>query len=456
MTCPINKALLSCLTRYGVANETVLVAVSGGIDSVSLAHALAHASAAVNISLCLVHVNHKLREHHSDSDATFVIELAAELGCNVRVIDAPTLEHPNLTEIGIEAAARMQRYDALMLVAHELGARTVMTAHTLSDNVETFIMNAARGSGYKGLSAIPESRRLDDSCTVLRPLLDCTRSQINDYARGKGLAWRNDHTNDVDEYTRNRVRHRVLPAIIEALGDSALRGIHTSATYMTHVRGALDVILAPYASIIHYDEASHEARIDADLLRSTPAELRLLLLLHCLPLSSDDAVRMLDLLEAETGTKASLSHGRMAVRERAFVTIGSTPSIHEFSTTVEPSGTYEEQNAVLEIEQIAIPIQGDYTDDVVFFDLTQIHPPLTWRTWVDGDRIAPFGMDGKSALVSDVITNARVPHQMRRNMQVLTDTRGILWICGLRRSNRAPITEETAHVLRCCYRTSSI
>jgi tRNA(Ile)-lysidine synthetase-like protein len=185
--------------------------------------------------------------------------------------------------------------------------------------------------------------------------------------------------------------------------------------------------------------------------------LRALIIQHYLALSREDVGRLSELVDAEVGSRATLSQGMMALRDRASISVEERAQMDDvaaFTMEIAESRTCTHNGSVLDIELGVEPSQ-EYSTDVVQFDIKDVHLPLVWRTWKDGDRLAPFGMDGKTCLVSDVITNARIAHEQRRSMQVLTDSRGILWICGLRRSNRAPVTEETTRVLRCRYRSPS-
>lgn len=460
MTSPVEQVLLECLHRYQIENETLIVGISGGLDSVTLVHALCRVAPSRGIDVVLAHVNHKLRLHHSDDDAAFVSLLAQELSCSVHVIEAPTQEHPDLSIVGTEAAARSQRYEAFSSIAHEHHARFVLTAHSLEDNVETFLMNAARGSGFKGLAAIPELRSLDLNVRVLRPLLECTRGQIRAYAEQMGLLWREDHTNDTLDYTRNRVRKVVLPALEQALGASSLQGIHNAATHLRALRDAVEFLILPYRSAFSGDvrnASSGPIAIAIDPLKPLTMSLRALIIQHYLALSREDVGRLSELVDAEVGSRATLSQGMMALRDRASISVEERAQMDDvaaFTMEIAESRTCTHNGSVLDIELGVEPSQ-EYSTDVVQFDIKDVHLPLVWRTWKDGDRLAPFGMDGKTCLVSDVITNARIAHEQRRSMQVLTDSRGILWICGLRRSNRAPVTEETTRVLRCRYRSPS-
>lgn len=455
MTTHIDTAIRTFYATHGIQNETILVGVSGGVDSTVLVHALLHAGSSCGVRICIAHINHCLRGDHSDNDERFVRELAEKYNCQVLVDRIETREHDRASELGIEACARMLRYESFARWAEQTKARFVCTAHTMHDNVETFIMHAARGSGYKGLSGIPALRTGPREYSVARPLLDCSRSDVEHYAMHHGLTWRHDHSNDSFEYTRNRVRHSVLPAITSALGPAALSGIHETSKHMKQLRRGLDILLAPYRSMVQRIHAHGVERIvlDADALNALQPDLRMIILHDALQITSTDADRIQTLLTQEPGARATLSNSVMALKERGFVVIGAQSHHDTVAIDIEDVGRYEASGSTLDVDYALDSQEMAFSTNLACFDADTVHFPLTWRTWTDGDRITPFGMDGKSALVSDILSNLHVPNEIRRDVRVLTDGSSILWVCGHRRSNIAPVTHATTRVLRCTIST---
>ena len=195
-------------------NVTVIVAVSGGADSVALVRALNELRTSADEGrLVVAHFNHKLRGAESDADATFIDALADELGLQcVTGAAAADLSAGGSGE-GIEGAARRARYDFLAGAAAELGARYVATAHTADDQVETVLFNLLRGTGLAGLAGIPRARRLSDATTAIRPLLDVSRAEVLEYLASHGQPYREDSSNRLEDYTRNRIRLQLLPLL---------------------------------------------------------------------------------------------------------------------------------------------------------------------------------------------------------------------------------------------------
>ena len=190
------------------AGDAICAAVSGGCDSVALLHALRALAPEEGFTLSAVHVNHHLRGAESDADAAFVRALCAELSVPLTVIDVD-VRGERLPGESEELCARRLRYAAFdRLVADGV---TVATAHTLSDQAETVLFRLARGTGVRGLCGIPPRRE-----GYIRPLLLTPRAATEAYCRAQGLTWRHDSSNDSDAYTRNYLRHRVLPPLKEA------------------------------------------------------------------------------------------------------------------------------------------------------------------------------------------------------------------------------------------------
>ena len=209
-----------------MTGERVLVAVSGGLDSTVLAHALASAAPRLRIELAIAHVHHGLRGTEADADQAAVEALAASLDvpCAVRRVDprarralGPSRSRPTLQE-----AARELRYAALFALAHERGATRVATAHHADDQAETLLLRLLRGTGPDGLAGIPE--RSPDG-RVVRPLLRLPRAALLEYAKLHGLRWREDASNRSADYARSRLRTRWLPGLAADFNPRLLRAI---------------------------------------------------------------------------------------------------------------------------------------------------------------------------------------------------------------------------------------
>lgn len=206
---------MATIREYGMvaSGDRVLLAVSGGADSMALMHAMAALRERLGISLQVAHVNHMIRGAEADADEEFVMRAAAELGLEAhsRRVDVPALARAR--GMTVEEAGRQARYEAFEEIAREHGMGVVALAHNANDNAETVLMRIIRGTGVKGLAGIPPTRVTASGLRIVRPLINVERRVIEEYCGAKGIAFRTDSTNVDTAYTRNRVRNELIPLL---------------------------------------------------------------------------------------------------------------------------------------------------------------------------------------------------------------------------------------------------
>lgn len=422
----------------------VAVGVSGGVDSIVLLDIMHHIAPSLKMDLTVVHVHHGLRGSEADGDAEFVRSMCAERNIECVVERVDVVRYADEHRCGIEAAARALRYEVFERIATERGAPFIVVGHTADDVAETMLMHLARGSGVEGLSAHRQTRPLTENITIVRPLLGVQRSDILEHARMHGLSWREDTSNTDPSFLRNMVRNEIMPSMRSTFGkDVALRMALSSdlmhdASCMIH-----DVVEEHLASFATFDEITS---IIVEGLAALPQYYHRHIIREFLtrgmgqPPSYTDVQRVLDLMHAETGSYASLSGNYTALRERSSINVA--PGTQHLAPKVYVAGSQQLSVRSVGIEDVEI------TDDpqVAYLDADRVNGPLVWRTWEDGDRFIPFGMNG-SVLVSDLLTNAKVPFSTRRSHHVVADDDGILWLCGIRPAERTRITSVTTNVL---------
>ncbi|HEV7225315.1 MAG TPA: tRNA lysidine(34) synthetase TilS [Pirellulales bacterium] len=204
---------------------TVVVAVSGGADSVALLRGLAAVRLAGRGRLIAAHFNHLLRAGRAEADERFVVELSGSLGLPCEVGHAPVAEMAGAAGDGLEAAARNARYEFLQAAAERLGARYVVTAHTADDQAETVLHRVLRGTALAGLSGMPRARPLGPAATLLRPMLALRRADVTAYLAELGQPYCNDATNADPAYTRNRLRRDLLPQLAEQYNPQVIESL---------------------------------------------------------------------------------------------------------------------------------------------------------------------------------------------------------------------------------------
>jgi tRNA(Ile)-lysidine synthase len=215
------RQLEAWLRRHEVGNEGIVIAVSGGPDSVCLLHALlALQKPNVERLLCIAHLNHRLRGPESDADAEFVRQvhrnlLAANPQLLLRVGEADVAAQARAEKANLESVARRLRYEWLAEVAREVGALWIATGHTADDQAETVLHRLLRGTGLQGLRGIAARRTLAPGIEIIRPLLGVRRADVLDYLTSIQQHFRVDETNLNTKFTRNRIRHELLPLLVK-------------------------------------------------------------------------------------------------------------------------------------------------------------------------------------------------------------------------------------------------
>ena len=222
----LHEALDRAADELGFRGASLLVAVSGGIDSSVLLHGLHALREELSLELAIGHIDHGLRGGESQGDAAWVCRLGEQLGLAyevVRVSLAASRDSASRTRPSIQEAARAERYAALDALREKFGATAIATAHTADDQAETVLLRLVRGCGPESLGAIPPVGRTEQGTTVLRPLLRVTRTEIEAYAAARALTWREDSSNAGDDYARNRMRHDVIPLLRDGFNPQLLR-----------------------------------------------------------------------------------------------------------------------------------------------------------------------------------------------------------------------------------------
>ena len=427
------------------AAADVLVGASGGVDSTVLLDALSK----LGFSVQAVHVNFALRGSESAQDEQFVQRLcqACSLPCHVKQVDAGDYAHRH--GVSIQMAARTLRYAVFAAYAKTLGLPFVAVGHHADDQAETVLLNLLRGSGPEGLAGMPVSRTLGRA-TLVRPLLRESRASILQYARREGLSWREDTSNASSKYRRTVLRRRILPLLSEVAGPGAIANMARSAVLM---RDYVDSTFAPTLREL-FGRAAGERQLRLDVLEDlAPVWQRRLILeaLRCwLPGASASVVdHILPLLSAQPGRRVELGSG-IIWRGRGVLNFQLHPPYStDEAMRLHPGHTVKIGTSVLQVtmEDTRPQCLVQEAPAVAYADGDCLQFPLVVRRWQAGDRLIPLGMT-HSKKVSDVLTDHKVPVDQRTAVPVVCSGEDIVWVAGIRLSERVRVRKDTRRFVR--------
>lgn len=470
----MTDSVLKTIQRYHMLKQgdSVIVGLSGGADSVALLCVLLALRGALGLcALSACHVNHNLRGEESLRDQRFCQALCDRLGVPLETRSVDVAGYCAKHRCAAEEGARILRYEVLQSLAADENAK-IATAHTLSDSAETLLLNLARGAALEGLCGIPPVRD-----NILRPLIHCTRAEVEDYLKALGQDFVTDSTNLADDYKRNRVRHALIPLLKElnpSFEQAVLRttdALRADKTLLSELTGqALDSAALPDRPPVLPDWAERlraflpqERRWSRAVLLKQPEPIRLraykALLISGMQRYDADRLALIDTLLHSGGGAVQLS-SRSTLR-----CDGETLCLETF-----PSPPYVDIRQISLAEdqiQAILPLFGGHSlriceideTEIKFFvnkrnlqfknaiDCDRINKIITLRSRVAGDRIALAGHNCTQSL-KKLLNAAAVPVPLRDGLIVLSDENGPVWIEGLGVSERAAVSNDTRRAMR--------
>jgi tRNA(Ile)-lysidine synthase len=445
--------------------QHLLLAVSGGPDSIALLSLLAALAPSWRLKLTVVHFNYGLRGSESDGDEAFVSSF-----CQARniplVVRRPVLsKQPRASSL--QQLARWARYEAMKSLAHEHHADRIVTGHTANDQAETMLMWMLRGAGLTGLAGMPFIREK----IIVRPLLKTTRDEILSYLKQEGLSYRQDSSNLIGLYRRNQVRRDLLP-VMEDITPGIVRLLERQADVLRADDAYLEQVVDElYRSLITVD-AKGDQRFERQAVDALPDALKRRLVRHILKgTDRDQRAPNLRVVESVLRFLSGKSKGRRVslrgadvVRDRERVVVIRRKRQHHASgrrstipvagpvpvvvpSTVYWPGTGQEIHVQEMTRQAAEPLLKHRTRERGVFDMARLSAPLVLRPWQAGDRIHPRGMGGKSKKLQDFFTDSKLSREERMRIPLLASPEGILWVVGQREDERFVARKSTSRCL---------
>lgn len=450
-------AVKACIDAHAMVpwGATVLVAVSGGADSVALLSALHDLRAAYGIALAVAHVNHQLRGAESERDAWFVEQQAARLGLPCHALRVDVKRRQRLLGLSPQHAARQVRYEALSVLQQALGASRIALGHTADDQTETLLLRLMRGGGPAGLAGMAAVR-----LPYIRPLMGVDRNAIMAYLRARGVPWVEDSSNRKMHYLRNRIRHEVLPVLRRAnprIDNRLLALAEMLAAEHSFLEQQVDLL---YPQVVCCASGS-QLSLQNQPYHTAPLALQRRLLRRVLdtvlPASVPASFRHIERL------RHLISHGAVGQRLTLPGHWLAERHVQETSLWCALSAPHASRGWMLcvpgcvDLLEFDMRLTADIAPQVAeprgrdrntaYIDLAELHLPLQVRFRRAGDRFHPLGAPGSKKLKAYLI-DKKVPRSERDRLPLVINSGEIVWVVGYQVAESVKIRPGTQQMVR--------
>ena len=417
-----------------ISVSKLIIAVSGGVDSVVLFHLCLK----LKLNFVVAHCNFKLREKESDLDENFVRDLAIKHNIKFYTKSFNTKELSDNDNKSIQMVARELRYSWFEELSKELNVKHILTAHHLDDSLETFLINLSRGSGIDGLLGIP---KVND--TVFRPLLIFTKDEILSYAKENKITWREDSSNKKQDYLRNQIRLEVLPKlknINPSLLESFSKSIHKLQQSKSIIKDKID----DFTKDISFKKNEKVYFKINKIKQVSNIEAYLYELLKKYNFTQWNDIR--DLLDSQSG-KQIISKSHKLLKDREYLILAENSEVENKPLLINKSS----KEITISIGKIKLSKSEKISKedlDAIYLDSAKLDFPLRVRNALSGDYFYPFGMNGKKK-VSKYLKDQKISLFDKENILVLeTSKNKIIWVIGMRFDDRFSITDKTKEITK--------
>lgn len=421
-----------------LADQKILIACSGGLDSIVLLHLLQK----IGLTLGVAHCNFKLRGDHSDADLSFVETIAGNLGVPVFTTVFDTKTYAKTQGISTQVAARELRYEWFYSTARANGYDRIATGHHADDDLETFFINLSRVTGLRGLTGITSNTE-----QLIRPLLSFSRAQIMQFAKKEGLFWREDSSNSTRDYLRNKLRLDVIPAF-KGVNKTVLQNFKQTQQHLKESQALLeDYITLVTKLVVSHTDAGYE--IDIKQLQALPNTNTLLFeLLY--PYGFTDFKAIASILESEVGKKV-LSKQYVLHKDRNHLVLTTKEQVVD-SRVYCIDAKQQSCTIPIKLNFTKVAQVGEHEPHSLYVDAAKLTYPLKVRAWRLDDVFHPFGMKGKKKLTK-FFKDEKLSLLSKNSVWVLESGDEIVWVIGLRPDDRYKVTSATKEVLKIQWNT---
>lgn len=432
----MQQQLLNHIALHSLCKTTdkILLAVSGGIDSMVMLDLFRKAGFMIGVAHC----NFQLRGAEADQDEALVSEVCERSGIPVFTVRFNTSRYANEHNLSTQMAARKLRYDFFEQMALEKKYDVIATAHNLNDVFETVLLNLTKGTGFEGITGIP--LRTDK---IVRPLLFADRKIIEAYARGHEIVWREDASNISDDYQRNFIRNKIVPSLreinpnLENTFQHTLERLRASSAI---TRKYLEDFRAANSTISNEEIHIAIAAIAGETFPSV-------ILWELIKDHGFNFSQCTDIVNDSSPGRRFISSDFELIVDREVYIIHRRKDSKTTEVLIE--GTHHTvsngcDHLLINIEEPEVEIAGD--ESIARLDSEKLSFPLRWRKWKNGDTFRPLGMTG-SKKVSDFLVDRKVPLHEKDDVTIVESAGEIIWVVGFRISEVYKVTAETKQVL---------
>ncbi len=425
----LEKFKIHCNSIFPFLSKSkLLLACSGGLDSMVLAHILLECK----MNFDLAHCNFKLRGLESDKDEAFVKAWGKAHGKKVytRPFDLSKVTG------SVQLKARQLRYEWFFALGDQYHYDWILTAHHLNDSVETFLINLSRGTGLDGLTGIPEIQN-----KVIRPLLPFSRTEIMEYAKEREIKWREDASNLDTKYLRNKVRHDIVPEL-EALHPTFLANFFKTQQYLQHS----DQLLEDYKELLQqrlFEQGANAIHISLEKLTSLhpKAGYFFLLFREYGFTNSEDIEKLL----GSTSGKALRSDTHRLIKDRTTLILAPIKQEERPCFFLDEGQDHLEYPVQLRLEEVLS--LGSFSKNILYVDKEKLNYPLKIRKWEIGDYFYPLGMEGRKKL-SKFFKDEKFDTIAKEEQWLLCSGNEVVWVMGKRPDKRFKVTGDTKEILK--------
>ena len=445
--------------------DRIVIGLSGGADSVCLLYALIQCFGHEIEKIIAIHINHGLRGDQADKDELFVKDLCKGLGIEFYSIYKDVRKFASENKLSEEEAGRNIRYQTFFKACMKYKCNKIAIAHNRNDNAETMLFNLFRGAGINGLTGIDPKRMMKmgkDQALIIRPLLNTSRDEIEEYLREKEIAYKVDASNLENDYSRNRIRNQVFPLITNEINSKAIDNVSKAAFHLREVNDFTnEMIKISYDNIV--DEDKGRFVLPDDKMRSDHIFIQKSIIMKVMASLSDSRRDLeskhvdlvLDLFDKEVGKQINLPNGLIALRAYNHVSIFKEEKkeeevIQPVKVNIPGKTFLETENKIMETRFVDMVQKKTITESscIKWLDYDRIENTVEIRTRTMGDFIQINAQGGRKK-IKDYFIDKKIPAKDRSKQLLLADGNHIMWIIGgdNRISERYKIDGNTKTIL---------